>query len=128
MKNPVLSWVILPMAALWTLGPAHAQNSVKVDGVERQTPVQRLMFHSVLTQYKPYTEEKASAWKAANDEVARIGGWRTYLKEAQEPESVEPPVKPTTSPTAPVSPTTPTLPSVPVPSRTTNPHSGHGSK
>jgi hypothetical protein len=26
-------------------------------------------------------------WKAANDEVAGIGGWREYAKQAQQPEN-----------------------------------------
>ena len=39
-------------------------------------------FQSVLEGYKPYTDEKIVNWKAANDSVGQIGGWRTYAKEA----------------------------------------------
>lgn len=39
-------------------------------------------FQSVLERYKPYTDEEIVNWKAANDTVAQIGGWRAYAKEA----------------------------------------------
>lgn len=39
-------------------------------------------FQSALDGYKPYTDEKIVNWKAANDSVGQIGGWRTYAKEA----------------------------------------------
>jgi len=39
-------------------------------------------FQSVLEGYKPYTDEEIVNWKAANDTVAQIGGWRAYAKEA----------------------------------------------
>ena len=32
--------------------------------------------------YKPFTDEKATPWKAANDTVNSRGGWRAYAKEA----------------------------------------------
>lgn len=71
-----------------------------------------LTFKSTFDQYKPYTDEKTAAWRSANEEVGRIGGWRAYLKEANEPVPVAAPVAPpaTTQP------------------RSTDPHVGHGSK
>lgn len=42
-------------------------------------------FSSVFESYQPYTEEKIANWKQANDNTARIGGWRAYAKEAAEP-------------------------------------------
>ncbi|MBC7780503.1 MAG: hypothetical protein H7125_10430 [Proteobacteria bacterium] len=33
--------------------------------------------------YRPYTQQDVGSWKDANDTVGRIGGWRTYLREAQ---------------------------------------------
>jgi hypothetical protein len=68
-----------------------------------QAPKRVLNHKSSFDNYRPYSDEKAANWKAANDEVGRIGGWRAYLKEAQEPE-VETSPKPK------------------------NPHAGHGPK
>ena len=74
-------------------------------------------FKSTLDKYKSYTDEKIAPWKAANDEVGRIGGWRAYLKEANE-------VEPSASAPAPATPASPATPALPA----ANPHSGHGSK
>ena len=43
---------------------------------------------SVFDGYKPYTDEPLGNWKAANDNVAQIGGWREYAKQAQQPDNV----------------------------------------
>lgn len=59
---------------------------------------------SVFDGYKPYTDEPLGNWKAANDNVAQIGGWREYAKQAQQPDNmpaaagkaVEPTSKPIT--------------------------------
>jgi hypothetical protein len=70
-----------------------------------------LGFKSTFDQYKSYGEEKPGGWRAANDEVGRIGGWRAYLKEANEPDS-RPRHDPAPSPN-------------PSPSPSTDPHAAH---
>ena len=42
---------------------------------------------SVFEGYKPYLEEPMRNWKAANDSVAQIGGWREYARQAQQPDN-----------------------------------------
>ena len=74
-----------------------------------------LRFDSVLSRYQPMTDQKLGSWREANDTVARIGGWRTYLKESQTPDAAAPRAK-----------TDPVAPAAAPP--TTNPHAGHGSK
>ncbi len=76
-----------------------------------------LRFESVLSRYKPMSDQKLSTWREANDTVTRIGGWRTYLKESQTPDAVAP-----ATPNSRPEPTTPKLPIAP------NPHAGHGAK
>ena len=46
---------------------------------------------SAFDGYKPYTDEPPGNWKAANDNVARIGGWREYAKQAQLPDDTPAP-------------------------------------
>ena len=46
---------------------------------------------SAFDSYKPYTDEPPGNWKAANDNVARIGGWREYAKQAQQPDDTPAP-------------------------------------
>ena len=41
------------------------------------------VYRSAWSSYRPYAEEKVISWKDANDEVRRIGGWRTYQRESQ---------------------------------------------
>ena len=40
---------------------------------------------SAFAGYKALTDEPVENWKAANDKVAKIGGWREYAKQAQQP-------------------------------------------
>ena len=43
---------------------------------------------SVFDGYKPYTDEPLGNWKAANDNVGQIGGWREYAKQAQQSDNM----------------------------------------
>jgi hypothetical protein len=40
-------------------------------------------YKSAFDGYQAYRDDKMTNWKAANDEVARIGGWREYARQAQ---------------------------------------------
>lgn len=40
---------------------------------------------SAFAGYKALTDEPVENWKTANDKVAKIGGWREYAKQAQQP-------------------------------------------
>lgn len=82
--------------ALWATG-ALAQPSPSPD----LTPAPPLSeaapasFKSATQGYQPYTDEATINWKAANDTVAQIGGWRAYAKEAAAaPEAATPASKP----------------------------------
>jgi hypothetical protein len=119
MNNLFGSW---PLAiatlhlALPIFGDAHAQPTPKtaepLAASSLKPPPQSarlpLGFKSTFDHYKPYSEEKPGGWRAANDEVGRIGGWRVYLKEANEPDGKHE--------------------SAPQPAPSSNPHSGHGKK
>lgn len=39
---------------------------------------------TALSTYKKYDDPGVADWKASNDKVRTLGGWRTYLKEAYE--------------------------------------------
>lgn len=41
-------------------------------------------WHSALADYQRFSDEKIAPWKASNDTVGSIGGWRAYAKEASE--------------------------------------------
>lgn len=56
-------------------------------------------YRSAFADYRGWREEKLADWRGVNDLVASIGGWRVYLREAQQGEpgpsaSTKPPTKP----------------------------------
>lgn len=48
-----------------------------------------VVYRSALTGYRSFRDEKVSSWQESNDNVARIGGWRAYTREAREPEPAQ---------------------------------------
>ena len=69
----------IPFTAIFCLifGTASAQTIVS--------------YTSAVADYQPFVDEKITSWKAANDKVGQIGGWRAYAKEAQQPENTPTP-------------------------------------
>ena len=72
-------WHLLLVAA--SASPADAQNPKpsRADGVtDAPAPTYRSAFDGSRGE-----ESAPIDWRAANDEVARIGGWRAYLRESR---------------------------------------------
>jgi hypothetical protein len=44
-----------------------------------------VIYRSAFDGYRGFTDEKSVPWREANETVGRIGGWRAYAKEAQQP-------------------------------------------
>lgn len=89
MNLPVLRWLTPAALLLWAalvqaqatpIAPAApvAQPSVAIQP--------SLAYRSVIKAYKPYADASVTSWRAANDTTAQVGGWRTYAKEAQQPD------------------------------------------
>jgi hypothetical protein len=82
---------LLPFAtAVWVL--PHAVNAQNGAGTSLPSASS---YVSPLADYQRFIDEKVLPWKAANDKVAEIGGWRAYAKEAQA-------VMPTSTPSKPI--------------------------
>jgi len=64
-------------------------------------PVQEPVYHSVFEGYQAMTEPQMTPWRAANDTVRDVGGWRAYAKEAAAANAAAttPAPQPSTSPT-----------------------------
>ena len=91
-----LRFISKPLALLVAFASwpgAQAQSPAQASPAPASSPVE---FRSSFEGYQPYTEEKIINWKEANDRVGRIGGWRAYAKEAQQPSggSAAPAAKP----------------------------------
>ena len=71
-----------------TLLAGHANAQTKAPAASStHAVVPPAPFKSAFEGYQAYSDDKMTSWKAANDEVARIGGWREYAKQAQQPEN-----------------------------------------
>lgn len=78
----------LALAALAMLATSvtGAQPARPADPADPRAEVPPLRHASALERFKPLTTEPLQDWRAAHETVARIGGWRAYLREANAPE------------------------------------------
>jgi len=101
---------LLAAALFALLTAAQAQPSAKAarpDPLDPKASVTTLRYESSFARYRLLGEEKPVSWRDANDTVTRIGGWRVYAREAQQPDPAPipapvsaPAVKPTDTPPA----------------------------
>lgn len=86
-----VSWLFAAAAAMATL-TAFAQvvppPSTPVSAPKTPAPAAATsgQYRSAFEGYQPFAEEKVLPWKDTNSTVEKIGGWRTYAKEAREPD------------------------------------------
>jgi hypothetical protein len=93
----LMHW-LLPVAVLAVVaGAADAQTAAPLstptraaDPANPQAQVPPARHESAFAGYRRHAEAAPSAWKDANDTVTRIGGWRTYAREAAAPAASEP--------------------------------------
>ena len=83
--TPPIPSALLFLAALITTAPCAA--APRPDPLDATAPVPALKFNSSLDSFRPLGEDKPVPWKEANDTTARIGGWRSYAREARAPAS-----------------------------------------
>ena len=94
---------LLAVAAL----TAQAQTTAPpraADPLDAQARVPALTYQSALKPDRRGADDKLISWREANDNVARIGGWRVYAREAQSPEPAampKPAMAPSAAPAAP---------------------------
>jgi hypothetical protein len=62
--------------------PVAAQTAHPADATATVPPP---TYRSAFTGYKRLSEPPPADWKAANQNVERIGGWRAYAREANAP-------------------------------------------
>ncbi|MEO8281701.1 MAG: hypothetical protein ABI564_18525 [Ideonella sp.] len=92
-------------------------NLSAADPLDATTEVAPLMYRSALGSFRRVDDADPVPWREANDRVGRIGGWRAYAREANEPAVIESP-----TPAAKPAVEAPALPSSkPMP----GPHGGH---
>ena len=65
---------------------APPASSTRLDPTDARVPVPQVQHRSALAGYRALTDVPAIPWREANDTVTRIGGWRSYAREARAPQ------------------------------------------
>ncbi len=77
----------LLFAAVFTFqAQAQTPATARSDPLDPKAQVPALRYESSFAQFRRFGDEKPVGWRDANEAVARIGGWRVYAREAQQPE------------------------------------------
>ena len=77
-------------ASLLAALTAQAQPAAKAarpDPLDPKASAPALSYESSFSRYRLLGDEKPVSWRDANDTVTRIGGWRVYAREAQQPDA-----------------------------------------
>lgn len=101
MVASLLRW-LTPAALCAAAFAAAAQTPLspvrKADPLDASLSVPPVVYESALSRHQRAAESKAIPWREANDTAARIGGWRTYAREAQPEPAASMPGAPTAKP------------------------------
>jgi hypothetical protein len=74
---------LMPHALAQTEAAKAAPSAtVRADPMDAKAATVPLNYQSSLRDYRPNTAPALAPWRAANDKVGRIGGWRAYAKQA----------------------------------------------
>ncbi len=81
---------MLPAVALIVAATAQAGQLAPTAGraspLDARADVPAVTYESAFARYRPHADEKLRPWKDSNDNVGRIGGWRSYAREAAQEE------------------------------------------
>ena len=82
--------IALAAAAIPLSGLCQAQP----DPLDPRAPVPAIRYHSSFSDSPVLEAAPVGSWRDANENVNRIGGWRTYAREAQVPTQPTVPARP----------------------------------
>jgi len=100
MSEALLRWLVRAAlcSSAWAAQAQGAGSSkapaARPDPLDAKASVPALTFSSPLSRFRGLDDDKPVDWRKANDAVARIGGWRVYAREAQQPEPGPQPMPP----------------------------------
>lgn len=113
--------IIVISVALWS-GVTTAFSTA--DPANAAALASSIQYQSPFRDYRPMGEDKLTSWKAANEEVGKIGGWRVYSRESIKANETVPAESPALAPTTSDNASKPLLDSTvkPMPSAYTDHH------
>lgn len=77
---------------------AHTQN--RPDPLNPGEVVPAMAFRSSLADFRRFEDQRVGSWQRANETVNRIGGWRSYAREANRPDTQTQPQPAVPAPTS----------------------------
>ena len=89
MSHSLSRW-LLPVGLIAAASSIAAERNAKPDPLDPAASAPLATYRSTFTGYQRTRDDKLLPWKQANDEVARIGGWRSYAREAAQPTDAKP--------------------------------------
>ncbi len=87
---PRLPAVLWAMALTAAAAPTVAQTTrpaPRPDPLDARSVVPPSVHSSALASFRRFVEVPVGSWREANETVTRIGGWRAYTREANQPEA-----------------------------------------
>lgn len=78
---------VLPVAAQTTPDRPIQTTAVRGDPADSRAAVPPAPYRSAFRAYRSEGVDSVLPWRAVNDEVGKIGGWRVYAGEAQQPDA-----------------------------------------
>ena len=100
-RAAVVLWAAVGFALAGVPLPAFAQAVAAADPLDPKASVPPAAYRSAFGTYRPAKDTPVGSWREANDTVNRIGGWRAYASEAQQPGAAAsapvPPAPPTSA-------------------------------
>ena len=85
-RRPCMLSSLLFTLLVATQAQAQSSSTPRPDPLDPKAQVPSVRYESAFAQFRRIGDDKPVAWREANDAVARIGGWRVYAREAQQPE------------------------------------------
>ena len=85
-----LTFVVTALALALPSNVTFAQATTPpraADAADPKAAVPPLIYHSAFQSYRPNSPAEPGDWKAAHDQVKAAGGWRSYAKEAAQPDA-----------------------------------------
>ena len=90
MSHSLLRWLLPAGLIAGAVSVGATEPKAKADPLDPAASTPAAAHRSALSGYQRTRDDKLLPWKQANDEVARIGGWRSYARETAQPTDAKP--------------------------------------
>jgi len=85
-RRPCMLSSLLFTLLVATQAQAQSSSTPRPDPLDPKAQVPSVRYESAFAKFRRIGDDKPVTWREANDTVARIGGWRVYAREAQQPD------------------------------------------